>query len=272
MLWKKPAGLKYTELCMYIDENIPNIVNPGEHPDIENKVYNYLWLVVKALAIKKCMFSNFSDYDAYSFFAANRLYFAIRKNYWNTGKVIKGKEIRPIKSCLNYTKALLYPIKVEFQRETFRGIISEDYTSKKFDSFSFREKLRSEARAAQGIDKLFKEFLESSFVNIGKIIDDVLKSSPFAPATSDFKRLKISLLLNALHSLKVKHKLDSETQTIILWKLPKSMSNYMRILLKEFYTALKTEIIECYAESDMEDSVVDSILADNAAEVISSEE
>ena len=36
----------------YIDENVPKILNPGEFPEIENTVYNYLWLLVKALAIK----------------------------------------------------------------------------------------------------------------------------------------------------------------------------------------------------------------------------
>jgi hypothetical protein len=122
MLWKKPANLKYTDLCIYIDENVPKILNPGEHPDIENTIYNYLWLLVKALAIKKCMFTDFQDYDMYAFYAANRLFFALRKNQLNQGKTIKGKLIRPIKSCLNYTKALLYPMKIEYQRESFREV------------------------------------------------------------------------------------------------------------------------------------------------------
>ena len=51
------------------------------------------------------MFNSFQDYDGYSFYAANRLFFALRKNLENQGKIIKGKEIRPIKSCLNYTKS-----------------------------------------------------------------------------------------------------------------------------------------------------------------------
>lgn len=38
------------------------------------------------------------------------------------------------------------------------------------------------------------------------------------------------------------------------------MSNYVRILLKEFYTAIKTEIIECYTDTDLDESVVDVIL------------
>lgn len=107
-------------------------------------------------------------------------------------------------------------MKIEYQRETFRGILSEEFASKKFDVFSFREQLRTSAKVAQGSDKMFKVFVESFIINIGKLLDDVLKSSPFVPISSDFKKLKISLLLNALHSLKTKHKLDSEVQTIIL--------------------------------------------------------
>ena len=53
MLFKKPPNLKYTSLCIYIDQNAEKIKNPGEYPDVENTIYNYLWLLVKALAIKK---------------------------------------------------------------------------------------------------------------------------------------------------------------------------------------------------------------------------
>ena len=53
MLWRKEANMKYTDMCIFIDQNVPNIINPGENPDLENKIYNYLWLIIKALAIKK---------------------------------------------------------------------------------------------------------------------------------------------------------------------------------------------------------------------------
>ena len=141
--WKKDPKLKYTDLCIYIDENIPKLAEPGKYPEIENKIYNYLWLLVKALAIKKCMFNNFEDYDGFATHSANRLFFALRKNYQNQGKTIKGKLIRPIKSCLNYTKALLYPMKVEYQNETFNEVITEEFVSKKFDAFMFKEKLKA---------------------------------------------------------------------------------------------------------------------------------
>jgi len=265
MQWKKDPDKKYTDLCIYIDKNITNIVNPGEHPDIENTVYNYLWLVIKALAIKKCMFNNFQDYDPYAFYGANRIYFALRKNQWNTGKTIKGKEIKPIKSCLNYIKALLYPMKIEYQNETFREVISEEFVSKKFDSFTFREQLRDGAKASQGVNTQFIAYVAEAFKHVGGIADDVLKKSPFSPHSLDYKKLKMSLLLNAINSLKAKKKLDSDLPTVILWKLPKSMSSYVRILLKEFYSAIKTEIMECHKATDIDNSVIDKMLQ-NATE------
>ena len=73
--------MKFTELCMFIDENVPKIVNPGENPELENTIYNYLWLLVKALAIKKCMFKNFDDYDMYAYYSANRLFLVHKKKY-----------------------------------------------------------------------------------------------------------------------------------------------------------------------------------------------
>ena len=78
------------------------------------------------------MFTDFQDYDMYAFYSANRLFFALRKNQLNQGKTIKGKLIRPIKSCLNYTKALLYPMKIEYQRESFREVIESSSSSNRY--------------------------------------------------------------------------------------------------------------------------------------------
>ena len=261
--WKKDPKLKYTDLCIFIDENIPKLAEPGKYSDVENKIYNYLWLLVKALAIKKCMFNNFDDYDGFATHAANRLFFALRKNYQNQGKTIKGKQIRPIKSCLNYTKALLYPMKVEYQNETFREVIAEEFVSKKFDAFMFKEKMKADVMASQGVTDQLIGYLTSSFGNVDSILDKVLKKSLFASNQVMYKKLKISLMLNALNSLKTKNKLDSDLPTIIVWKLPKSMSGYIRVLLKEFYTEIKLEILECHKMVQMDDSLVEKLLRED---------
>ena len=194
MLYKKPQSLRYTELCMYIDENVPKIAEPGAYPEIEATVYNYLWLLVKALAIKKCMFKKFEDYDGYAFYAATRLFLALRKNYLNQGKVIKGKQIRPIKSCLNYTKALLYPMKIEYQRETFKEIIEEEFVSKKFDAFAYKEQLKNEAQDSSDMSAQLKMLLRDSLSQKNRLLDNLLEKSPFGPSTPEYKNLKISIL------------------------------------------------------------------------------
>ena len=260
MLWKKPANMKFTDMCIFIDENVPKIVNPGENPELENTIYNYLWLLVKALAIKKCMFKDFQDYDMYAFYSANRLFLALRKNQLNQGKTIKGKQIRPIKSCLNYTKALLYPMKIEYQRESFREMIEEEFVSTKFDAMAYKEQLKNQARADADVNRNFKEYVQMALKQSDRILEDVLQKSPFNSSTPEYQNLKISILLTSLQILKNKKKLSANPQSVILWHLPKSMSSYTKVLLKEYFTALKLEIIDCYKEADLSDDVLESIL------------
>lgn len=267
MLWRKPNDLKYTDLCIFIDSHIVDIINPGEHPDIENQVRNYLYLVIKSLSIKKRMFKNFQDYDAFSFYAANRIFFAIRKNYWNQGKVIKGKLIRPIKSCLNYIKALMYPMKVEYQNETFKETMSEEFLAQKLGAAANNTAYYSGIKTSEGVTENFIMYLESTFNNIGVILDRVLKNSPFAPATSDYKHIKISLFLNTIKIIEQKHRLDPEVSPVILWKLPKSMSNYIKILLKEFFLEIKKEMLDCYRAVDMDEATVRSIIQSTSQEI-----
>ena len=271
MLFKKPSHLKYTELCQFIDANVSSIVNPGENPELENTIYNYLWLLVKALAIKKCMFNDFQDYDGYAFYAANRLFFALRKNQLNQGKVIKGKLIRPIKSCLNYTKALLYPMKIEYQRETFKEVIEEEFVSKKFDSFAYKEQLKSDTRENSGVTRQFKAYLNEAFSKNAQLVDKLLQKSPFKPGTPEYQNLKITILLNSIQILKNNKKLDVANNGIVLWHLPKNMTNYAKIMLKEFFTALKLEIMDCYKEADLSDLDLENIL-DSAPEVLYEEQ
>ena len=113
-------------------------------------------------------------------------------------------------------KALLYPMKIEYQNETFREIISEEFVSKKFDSFTFKEQMRDEIRSNQGVNETFISYVRSSIEQIGSIADRVLVKSPFSPRSIDYKKLKMSLMLNAINSLKVKKKLDYDLPTILL--------------------------------------------------------
>ena len=39
--FNKDKNLKYTDMCIYIDENMPKVVEVGKYPEIESKIYEY---------------------------------------------------------------------------------------------------------------------------------------------------------------------------------------------------------------------------------------
>ena len=93
-----------------------------------------------------------------------------------------------------------------------------------------------------------------------KLLDEVLQKSPFNSSTPEYQNLKISILLTSIQILKNKKKLDAVPQSVILWHLPKSMTSYTKVLLKEYFTALKLEIMDCYTMADISDQDLEKII------------
>lgn len=272
MLYRKPADMKFTDMCIWIDENAPLLKEAGAYPEIEDKIYNYLWLLVKALAIKKRMFKNFEDYDGYAFHSAQRLFFALRKSYQNEGKLIKGKIIKPIKSCLNYTKALLYPMKVEYQQKTFAKDMYLETLSGKFDQFVFKERIKEALQSSSGADYEFKKSVYDLFNDIDFLVNKTLEECPFHNGTLDYKYLKISLLLNCLNNLKHGKAIDFEQQTTFVWKLPKSTAAYIKVMIKQFAATVKQELMASYDRSRIDDDILEYMLTNPNGEFIDHDE
>lgn len=173
-------------------------------------------MVIKALAIKKRMFTSFQDYDGYSFYGANRIYFALKKNLENRGKIVKGREIKPIKSCLNYIKALMYPMKIEYLREEYHTEQKEAEQTKRFDDFLAKQRAAEEVWRSQGGLTEFVMSVSGFIENFGKTLKRVLKKAPFAEGTADYQRLKISVLMNVLSNLKRGKGMDAEPSQVLL--------------------------------------------------------
>ena len=264
MLWRKPAKLKYTTMCIYIDEHMKDVaLDPNNHAKEADTCYNYLWLLMKALAIKKRMFNNFEDYDGFSFYAASRVYFAIVKSHQNNGKIVRGKLRTPIKSCLNYTKNIFYPMKLCYQEESFNKIISQEFTTKQFDALKYKDQLMESARVSH--DNLWrcKIYINDIISNIDTRLSELLKSTPFKPGTADYKNLKLSILINVNRAYKVRGKFDNvpPNMPIVAWHLPKSLSGYIRSLVEEFYSLLKKEIIECFTELEVDHDLLEKMIS-----------
>ena len=162
-------------------------------------------------------------------------------------------------------------MKIEYQRESFKEIIEEEFVSNKFDAFAYKEQLKSSARESSGVSRQFRNYLYETISNSSHILDKILQKSPFKEGTAEYQSLKISILLNSIQILRTNKKLDVANQSIILWHLPKSMSNYTKVLLKEFFMELKLDIMDCYKEANISDFDLENIL-DSAPEVNYNEE
>lgn len=108
---KKPK-LKYTEMCMYIDANVNK---PGADVD---KIYEYLVMVSYMLSVKRRFFNREDYYDKFAHYFATSVYMRMTDKRQFLDKNDENYR-RPIKSCLNYMKNIIYARKCAFCFEEF---------------------------------------------------------------------------------------------------------------------------------------------------------
>lgn len=275
----KPKGMKYTDLAIYIDANMQYIKNNGEYPHIESNIFEYIYHIVYALSLKAGYFRDFADYDEFSCYAATDIYLAIRKKFLHEGETFHGKPIVPIKSSLNFIKATLFPLKINYQRDYFRQT-----THPKFEEASenlidqTKERIRESYR-----DDLIKSW-DNVFDQLPSLLDKILKATPFRNDPVTLLRLKTSILLTLTNDLtlpnKVKSKIADKEKDwepeklvnnfykkylmnpldVLLWHLDDSYNGYVRFLTVK----LKKELSKCFEYmiygEDFSDELIDGIV------------
>lgn len=185
----KPRGLKYTDLCIYIDkvnyyrdeDNNPTGLRELTDEEIEN-VYTYLYHIIYALSVKKRMLNKKSDYDIFCIEAASDIYMRLRKpNQDYTGKQ---RNTKAIKSVLNYIKGALGFMCITWREKNYAQVISSEnprdvelveYTGiKDFvrgqaeTQFSYARKIAFE-ELINTIPKIFKETVDKSIFKKDKV-------------------------------------------------------------------------------------------------------
>ena len=100
----KPWNMKYTDLCIYIDktvyerdqDNNPTALRKLTGDEIDN-VYTYLYNVIYALSVKKRLFTQKADYDAFCLEAAGDIFMRLGKP--DQDFTYQSKHNKPIKSA-----------------------------------------------------------------------------------------------------------------------------------------------------------------------------
>lgn len=187
MTYNKPNNITYTGMCIYFDKHIYS-----DHRD-DNILYQYLYHIIYMLACKKRYFTSWEEYDAFALFMATKVYL----RYINPEHQGEGDRI---KSVLNYCKTLLYPTKVDFQKETYAEVFGSD--PNRDDDFSIlKADMESSVQSTHINNELLIKDLVSEFKQISKIIRRIIKTTPYANDVILSKRLFMSVLITLIKGL-----------------------------------------------------------------------
>jgi len=264
MTYTKPTNISYTEMCIYIDENI--------YTDSfdETTVYQYLYHIIMMLAKQAQLFSRHHYYDSFAIYGANRVYFRLtNKKQWQPNEDNTGYKMQRIKSVLNYIKNILYHLKVDFEQEEYAQTLKVIEAKDLEVDYS--------RIISNSVDSLTLIDFESTLGNVNRTCEKFLSTLPYKKTTSEWLNIYISVMLSFLNSvtlskmqakriahlegtgrLKDSH-IDNfyttnEKGSTILFHLPKSMENYITVLtrqLKHIVAKDLSEILHTNISQDM---------------------
>lgn len=273
MLYKKDPKLKYTDMCIYIDNHIYT-----DDYD-EELVFSYLYQLSYVLAMKKHFFTNIADYDSYAIYCAGVLFKRL-KNPKQFLPDTDTKKIPKIKSILNYIKRIMYPLKVNYQQDNFQQSFDVDVRSE--EGITLRETLVDKAR--NSCFELLDVEVECCLGQITNTIKDFINQLPYCNDKIISKNIYISCLLTFLKSIVWNNSnndrlisrqerslsLDSlintiyenELKTILtLYHLPNSMSEYIKVLTNRIKKLISKDIMDLIQYRQPSDDVIKTIIA-----------
>lgn len=262
MFFKKPPGLKYTDMSIWVDENAYK-----EDCD-DSKLYEYIYLIIDMLAHKQCFFNKQQYYDDFALDMASQVYMRYKNTkqfeYKDTGQ----PRLSKIKSVLNYIKKTIYPRKVDFEQKNYQQQPNPN------DTLSYE----SEACLSQA---LFEAVDNLRVAEFGLYLGDIVKTSrafiskiPYKTDTVEWQNIYLSCLLSFLNSITVSNRnkvkignatgdVDSVIEKVyteerndctILYHLDASMRDYITVLTSSLRHAVAKDLsytLNTYIPSNM---------------------
>jgi hypothetical protein len=190
------------------------------------------------------------------------------------------KQEKPIKSILNYIKAVIYPLKVDYQKETYDEIINPEV-----DDRINGEKLKNNLHApilADYREGLMEE-LYQQLTFLPKYIREVVEESPYKNDVITSRRLYMSVLLSFLNGVtltnqglqKLKRReiksLETDNTTIkmlekekdtstLLWRLDDSLLNYVEMLTNKVRKKFGRDLVEIKKSHELPEEDLKAIM------------
>lgn len=280
LLKSKPADLKYTDLCIYIDKTV---YNRDEHNNPislrtltkleEETVFNYLYNVIYALTVKKKLLNTKQEYEEFSIDFAIELFLRIT-NKEQDFTYLK-KRLTPIKSILNYIKGILNFSVIDYRVQNYKEVLTPDY-----DSFEDLENVKEylEEQVRSNYQKTREELYNDYFLLFPKYLKKVLNNSPFKNNLEVKNNLSLSILLTLNNFLTLPNKykrftpskrkavldeqIDKWRDYIIIWEEQGVINKPLVILyIQKIFESILRDMEQEEHDSYMPDNVVKDILS-----------
>lgn len=269
MTYNKPNDKTYVEMCIYFDKHI------YDKDRDDTLLYQYLYHIIYMLACKKKYFVSWEDYDNFALYMATKVYM----RYINPKH--QGEKGR-IKSVLNYCKNLLYPTKVDYQKDTFTEIIGSEPEAKDFSTLrnNLMESVQSSHR---DIMELLYD-LSKEFEHIPELINDEIINITHSKDKRFKHRIFVSVLLTLLSSITFSKSIDKKIKTkqdkgpindklviknlvkemgssVILWRLGPEWTNLVKLITLKVRKRCGMAVRLTKKEYDLSDDEVLAVLA-----------
>lgn len=241
-LYQKPKDVTMIDMCIYIDNNVYT-----ENHD-EQKIFEYLYHIIKMKARDKRYFHSLQYYDDFAIFGATQVYMRLINPRQYKYKEDGEPELKKIKSVLNYINTILYPLKVDFEQSEYYQTVfnndDNDFTTYNFDNLF----LTSQGYVPEKIE--YKLVLQ----DIYSICDEELQKLKHLYKQPEWLNICISVKLSLLKQLNLtrsqidylKHLMSTnnlrdshvikcfkDRQNVVqLFHLPKEQSNYVLLLTR----------------------------------------
>jgi hypothetical protein len=248
MTYSKPAGVSYTQMAIYIDQNIYS-----DKKD-EEKLYTYLYHLAIMLATQGAYFSCAEEYDQFGLFSATRLYLRYTNQKQFETNDDGSPKMKKIKSCLNYIKRVIYPYKVDFDMEF--NIENKNVDVIQLGGFDLGEHMIDQTSLFDSMSYSF------TLGEISSIVRAHLKKIPYKTRSAEWMNIYTSCMLTLLNSMTLSNYQLKEFRKLklpkyetlerlytqlryedpILFHLDPSMSTYIRVLVAELRHVIAAEL------------------------------
>lgn len=274
MLYTKPKGLKYTDMCIFVDKVVKE-GNPTE--DEINLVFEYLYHLSFMLAHKHKYFNESHYYEEFAIYFATEI---LHRLFYNP-KLEQVDEngdpvLKPIKSVLNYMKSIIYGRKCAFENMSYSQKITAASSDYNYDS-NIATKLKDSLiyNIESGVDIYLNTFSK-------EVKHLVQTSSPYKNDKQLLKNIYISCLLSVINSItfteaelksiedtytlpKSKYKYinrlykRNRENCVVLYNLSESYRDYITVLVRRIFKQLREDLI-MMSKDEME--ITDDILSE----------